>query len=273
MSERDIVFRVRRFRPGRDDAPVWERFEVPVHAGMTVLQGLMQIRENQDATLSWRSSCRMGVCGSCAMVVNGRPRLACNTQVRDVSDTELRVAPLTNFRLIKDLVTDLSPMFEKHRSLSPFVVRSKPAEVDAGEGEFIQSREQLTRFLQFSYCIKCGACMSACPTLAMDARFLGPMPLAAAHRYNADTRDQGFQKRRDTLAGQHAIWHCHYAGECSRVCPKGVDPARAIQLMKGQLVRDALGLGRSREGARRVTGPAEPERARDIPKAPPYTAR
>jgi succinate dehydrogenase / fumarate reductase iron-sulfur subunit len=209
---------------------------------MTVLDGLLQIRESQDASLAWRFSCRMGVCGSCAMNVNGRPRLACNTQIRDVSRAEIRVAPLGNFPIIKDLVTGFDAMFERHTELAPYITRNDTKELEAPSGEFRQTPEELTRFLQFSGCIKCGACMAACPRVASDVRFFGPMPLTAAHRYNTDNRDDGFSTRKLRMQHRHAAEHCHYAGECSRVCPKGVDPARALQLLRRDLLLDWLGL-------------------------------
>ena len=230
----EIIFSIRRLYPAVDAVPHTQRFPVELHPGMTVLEGLLQIRESQDASLAWRFSCRMGVCGSCAMIVNGHPRLACNTQIQDVSREEVRLAPLANYPVIKYLVANLDTLFEQHAALAPYIARSDSAELIAPGGEFRQTPAQLTRFLQFSGCIKCGACVAACPTVASDARFLGPMSLTAAHRYNADNRDEGFATRKRRMQPRHAVEHCHYAGECSRVCPKGVDPAKAIQIDSGQ---------------------------------------
>ena len=123
---RDILFRVRRFDPGRDAEPYYQDFTVPVPPGMVVLEGLWWIKENLDATLSWRASCRMGVCGSCAMLVNGRPTLACNTQVLDVAERMLLLAPLPNFDIIRDLVPDLAPMLEgSTREVSSYASRQR----------------------------------------------------------------------------------------------------------------------------------------------------
>jgi succinate dehydrogenase / fumarate reductase iron-sulfur subunit len=229
-------FTIRRYHPESGRGPYWQDFEVTVHPGMTVLEALHQIREGQDPTLVWRSSCRMGVCGSCGMVMNGVPRLACNTQVLDVSRSELRLEALWNLDIIRDLVADSSAVFAKHRSVKPYLMRDDEAEADDVREELRQTPEQLTEYLQFSYCMKCGLCMAACPTLATHSGYLGPMPLAAAQRYSADSRDQGFAQRRDTVEGDGGVFHCHYAGECSRVCPRGVDPARALQLLKRRLV-------------------------------------
>jgi succinate dehydrogenase / fumarate reductase iron-sulfur subunit len=170
------------------------------------------------------------------MVINGAPRLACSTQVLDVSRETLRVEPLWNFDIVKDLVADQTPMFAKHASVRPYLVRHDAGEIEQAETEYRQSPEELIEYLQFSYCIKCGLCLAACPTVATDAGYLGPMPLTAARRYNADSRDQGFVQRLGLLEAAGGAFHCHYAGECSRACPKGVDPARAVQLLKRSLL-------------------------------------
>jgi len=269
----DITVYLRRYNPERDARPRWQRYALRVLPGMTVLDGLHEIQEKQDATLSFRFSCRMGVCGSCAMMINGLPALACNTQIAQVADRTLALAPLPNFDIIKDLVPDLSPMFRKHTALHPYIERDDVGELENPSGEFYQSPEELTRYLQFAYCIKCGSCMAACPTLATDPEYSGPMPLAQAHRYNNDSRDAGFHGRKMVAGAGHGAFRCHYAGECSHVCPKGVDPARALQLMKRDLVLDYLRLKRRRTPAA-VQGPArDAQRLPDIPSAPPFTVR
>ena len=237
-EDRSVEIRVsiRRFDPERDARPRWQEFSVTARPGMTVLEALQRIREDQDATLAWRASCRMGVCGACGMVINGTPRLACSTQALEVSRERLRVEPLWNFDVIKDLVADQAPMFDKHAAVQPYLLRRDAGEIDRAEAEYRQSPASLVDYLQFSYCIKCALCLAACPTVATDAGYLGPMPLTAAQRYNADSRDQGFAQRLSHLEAPGGAFSCHYAGECSRVCPKGVDPARAIQLLKRSLL-------------------------------------
>ncbi|MBT8135540.1 MAG: succinate dehydrogenase/fumarate reductase iron-sulfur subunit [Gammaproteobacteria bacterium] len=236
------IFRIRRYRPGQQET-WWQDFTIETHTGMTILEGLQQIREKQDASLSWRHSCRMGVCGSCGMVMNGQPGLACNTQIHAVKDDLVRLEALWNFPVAKDLVSDLTSMFDRHTAIGPYLRRDHDAA--RPRSELKQSPAELDDYLQFTSCIKCGVCMAACPTLASDAGFLGPMPLTAAHRYNSDSRDAGFAQRKETMAQHHGVTHCHYAAECSRSCPKGVDPARAIQLMKRDLVADMLGVRRN----------------------------
>jgi succinate dehydrogenase / fumarate reductase, iron-sulfur subunit len=245
----EVTYRLRRYEPGTDRRPRWEEHRIELTPGMTVLDGLWKVKEVHAPTLAWRSSCRMGICGSCGMLINGRPRLACNTQVTELASDVVTVAALPNFGTIKDLVPDLFPMFEAHRELMPYLLREDVAEQDEPTREYRQTPEELERYLQFSYCIKCGCCMAACPTVATDPVYAGPMPLGQAHRYNGDTRDGGFARRRETLAGGSGPWRCHFAGECSRVCPKGVDPAKAIQLMKRDMVTDLLRLRRRRAPA------------------------
>jgi succinate dehydrogenase / fumarate reductase iron-sulfur subunit len=272
---RTVTFLVRRYDPARAAPPRWERFAVQAETGMTVLDGLNRIKETLDATLVWRSSCRMGICGSCAMLIQGRPGLACNTQVRDVAERgALTVAPLPNFEIIRDLVPDLASLFEKHRSLSPFLVRpGEEAELERPTGEFAQTPEELLGILQFTSCIKCGACMAACPTLATDPEYLGPMPLAQAYRYCGDVRDGGWSARAAVAGRRHGAFSCHFAGECSSVCPKGVDPARAIQLLKRRLVFGWLRLWRPPAPSGCLGRPEHAEKRADVPAAPARTVK
>lgn len=266
-----IVFRIRRFAPGRDKEPVWKEYPIAYEAGMTVLDGLWKVKETSDPTLAWRASCRMGVCGSCGMLINGKAGLGCNTQISELGTSVVTVAPLANFPIVRDLVPDLRPLFDAHTALSPYIIRAEDAEQEEPTREYYQSSEEMETYLQFSYCIKCACCMAACPTCATDPVYSGPVALAQAQRYNSDTRDDGFEVRKEVLAGEAGPWRCHFAGECSRVCPKGVDPAKAIQLMKRQLVGDALGLRKKRSPAGLVEKPEGIERRPDIPDAPAPT--
>ena len=267
----EVVFRIRRFDPTTDAEPHWEDYRFPCPPGTTVLEGLKIIKEKLSPTLAWRSSCRMGVCGSCGMFINGSPRLACNTQVSELGGSLITVAPLPNFNMIRDLVPDLVPMIQAHVETMPYLIRDDTAELAQPTGEYWQSPHQLEQYLEFSYCIKCGCCMAACPTYATDPDYAGPMPLAQAHRYNSDSRDGGFDARKALLSGGRGPWRCHFAGECSRVCPKGVDPARAIQLMKRQLVFEYLRLWKQPCPAGLAKPPAGVKRRDGIPEAPPRT--
>ena len=268
---REVTFHVWRYDPEKDARPHPVSYRVPVHAGMTVLEGLHYIKQHLDQGLAWRYSCRMGICGSCAVLLDGMPALACNTQIADVANGELTLAPLPNFPVIRDLVPDLMPMLEKHRAVMPFIQRESEAEINDPQGEFYQSPEDLEEYLQFSFCIKCGCCMAACPTLATDLHYLGPMPLAQAYRYNNDTRDGSSEARSDVAGSPRGAFRCHYAGECSRACPKGVDPAKAIQHLKRQLVLSYLHLSKKKQPSVKQGAPVHAERKPDIPAAPPYT--
>ena len=243
-----IVFEVLRYNPETDKKPAVQEFKVPVTKGMTVLDGLTWIKEHLDSTLAWRSSCRMGVCGSCAMFINGLPRLACNNQILHLTDKRIVVKPLPNFDIVRDLVPDLDGFFEKHSNVKPWLIRKEIEEQNNPTAEYFQSQEELVNYIQFAYCIKCGACLSACPTVATDDRFLGPQALAQAWRYMADSRDEGDLDREDPVYSRKGAYSCHFAGACSEACPKGVDPAFAIQLLKKHRFCKTLGGCKESEG-------------------------
>jgi len=275
MSEAGVLktvnFEVLRYNPGQDAAPRIERYAVPVTKGMTVLDGLTWIKERQDRTLSWRSSCRMGVCGSCGMFINGLPRLACNNQIVHLHSDTVVIKPLPNFDIVRDLVPDLQGLFDRHRSVKPYLIRRDLAEQDLPTGEYFQSDEELVRYIQFAYCIKCGLCLAACPTVATSDGYAGPQALTQGWRYTSDSRDEGAAEREPALLDKHGVYRCHFAGACSQVCPKGVDPALAIQMAKRDAFVRSFGLGRKRP-ATSVAPKVETWTPRtDIPKAPPPT--
>ncbi len=270
---RTVTFRIKRFDPTRDASPRWGTCELQVAEGMTVLEALHAIKEDHDGSLAWRASCRMGVCGSCGMFINGMPRLACQTQVLHLESDVVEVAPLPNFPTIRDLVPDLTPLLDHHAAVRPHLLRDDVDHMAEPEGEFIQSPEERERFDQFTYCIKCGVCLSACPTVATDGDFLGPQALAQAFRYTTDSRDDGFVRRLNALDRFHGPYQCHLAGACTDACPKGVDPALGIQLLKRELVLDVLGLRRGRQPARAVRLRADHVPNEKIPQPPPRTVK
>jgi succinate dehydrogenase / fumarate reductase iron-sulfur subunit len=231
---RDLKLVVQRFNPTLEEKPRMVEYSVPWKEGMTVLDAVLHARDYIDHSIALRFSCRQASCGSCAMKINGRPRLACYTQVEEAGGGggKVMVQPMDNFEIIKDLVTDLDSFFVKHKSVSPFLVRSDVNELENPRAEFVMKPEELEKVLQFTYCIKCGLCTSACPTVATDSKFPGPQALAQAYRYLADERDEGGAQRIEALDTAHGVWRCHFAGTCSSVCPKGVDPALGIQLLK-----------------------------------------
>ncbi len=222
-------FEILRYRPEQDDEPVFETYEVPCMPDWVVLDALNAIKDDVDPTLSHRWSCRMGVCGSCGMLVNGRPLLTCNAFVRDYEGT-IRVEALSNFPIVRDLIVELDDFVQKIQSVKPWIVRK--IEKDVADGAYQQSPEQLEEFKQFSMCINCALCYAACPVLANEPEFVGPAAIALGHRYNLDSRDEGNADRYDAIHGHDGVWACSYANECSQVCPKHVDPAMAIQQAK-----------------------------------------
>jgi succinate dehydrogenase / fumarate reductase iron-sulfur subunit len=274
-QDSDIImtarFEVLRYNPERDKAPHLREYSVPVTKGMTVLDGLHWIKEHKDHTLSWRSSCRMGVCGSCGMFINGMPRLACNNQIVHLHSDHIIIKPLPNFDIIRDLVPDLESLFNKHRSVKPYLIRKDSEEQNLPTGEFFQSTEELVNYIQFAYCIKCGLCMAACPTVATSENYTGPQALTQGWRYTSDSRDEGAPERAEELYSSHGVYRCHFAGACSQVCPKGVDPALAIQMAKRDAFLKAFGSRKQRQ-ATSVAPPLEnwvPKA--EIPKAPEPT--
>jgi succinate dehydrogenase / fumarate reductase, iron-sulfur subunit len=269
QGRRTITVHVLRYDPRRDSAPRTQQYNIQVEKGITVLDGLQIIKQTQDPTVGYRFSCRMGICGSCGMLINGVPGLACNTQILDVTETALTLAPLPNFTLIRDLVADLVPMFGVLKELHPYIVRTDVEEMENPSMEYFQTPHQLEEYLQFTYCIKCGSCMAACPTMATDKEYPGPMPLTQVYRYNTDSRDDAGDMRRELVSSCHGIFNCHYAAECSNVCPKGVDPARAIQLMKKDLVLRYFNLAK-KKCAGLCKAPVKSDYKPKI-EAPPFT--
>jgi fumarate reductase iron-sulfur subunit len=226
----DITLNVMRYDPVKDEKPHFQEYTIPYSDDMVVLDALNQIKNHVDGTLTYRWSCRMGICGSCGMSVNGTPKLTCSAFLRDYYPGPVRVEPLDNFPIIRDLVIDMGDFMEKLVEVKPWIVRQLEAPLAAGA--HLQTPDEVDSYRQFSQCINCMLCYAACPVYALDSRFLGPAAIALARRYNLDSRDQGAAERLPYVASSEGIWECTYVGECSVVCPKGVDPAKAIQQTK-----------------------------------------
>ena len=222
-----ITLRVRRSENDRFD-----EFKVPVQKWTTVLECILHAKHHIDHSIAVRYSCRQATCGSCGMKINGKPSLACFTKVSEVGSDTITVEPMNNFPVIRDLAVRFDRLFENHRKMAPYIETAPPE----GGKRHVQSPEQLEEFIQFANCIKCGLCNSACPTMATDTSFVGPQALAQAYRYVADSRDTSKDKRLRVIDDSHGIWRCHFAGSCSQVCPKGVDPAMGIQLLRGYML-------------------------------------
>src|SRR6059036_3647586 len=230
MSEPTVTLKVTRYRPGKDSVPTLQSYSAPYREDWVVLDALNHIKDHIDGTLSYRWSCRMGVCGSCGMMVNGVPKLTCAAFLRDYRPGPIRVGPLANFPVIRDLVIALDDFMEKLRRVKPWIIRA--VEKPVADGEYLQTPAQLYAYKQFSMCINCMLCYAACPVYGLDPKFMGPAAIALAQRYNLDTRDQGTRERLEILSEHDGIWQCTFVGECTKVCPKHVDPAGAIQQYK-----------------------------------------
>ncbi|KAF6243457.1 succinate dehydrogenase iron-sulfur subunit [Nitrosopumilus sp. b1] len=230
-----ITLRVARINPNTDNEKKFMDFQIPVQKWTTVLEAILEAKKYFDHSIAVRYSCRQATCGSCGMVINGKPRLACFTKISELNSNVVTVEPMNNFPIIRDLTVGFDRMFANHKKVKPFMINDE-TEVTDRTKEHIQTPEELEKFIQFAGCIKCGLCNSACPTMTMDSSFVGPQALAQAYRYVADNRDKGKNDRLKVIDESHGIWRCHFAGSCSQVCPKGVDPAMGIQLLRGYLL-------------------------------------
>ena len=195
-----------------------------------MLDGLNHVKDQIDGTLSFRWSCRMGICGSCGMTVNGEPKLTCATFLADYAPGPVQVEPLRNFPVIRDLIVDIGDFMRKLVRVKPWIVRA--AEKPLSQGEYLQTPQEMDEYKQFSMCINCMLCYSACPIYGLDPKFIGPAAIALAQRYNLDSRDEGAAERLEVLSEHEGIWGCTFVGECTKVCPKNVNPAGAIQRYK-----------------------------------------
>ena len=237
MADR-ITLQVVRYRPEQEAEPTYQEYEVPCRKDWVVLDGLNYVKDQLDGSLSYRWSCRMGICGSCGMTVNGEPKLTCATFLADYAPRPVRVEPLWNFPVVRDLVVEIGDFMRKLTSVKPWIIRKEDRPLS--EGEYRQTPQEMDEYKQFSMCINCMLCYAACPIYALDPKFIGPAAIALAQRYNLDSRDQGAKERMEILSEHEGIWGCTFVGECTKACPKNVDPAGAIQRYKLNAALDSL---------------------------------
>jgi fumarate reductase iron-sulfur subunit len=226
-----IQLTVSRYRPEEESEPTFQSYDVPYNEDWVLLDALNHVKDELDGSLTYRWSCRMGVCGSCGMMVNGVPKLTCAVPLTDYRPSEpVRIEPLQFFPVIRDLVVDITSFLGKLSHVKPWIIRG---DVEATEvAEYRQTPAELDAYKQFSMCINCMLCYSACPVVGLEPEFAGPAAIALAQRYNLDSRDSGAAERQDILNEHEGLWGCTFFGECTEVCPKNVDPAGAIQLYK-----------------------------------------
>ncbi len=233
--------RVYREKPGLS-APHFETFEVPAEAGATVLDALLWIRRRRDPSLMLRHSCLHASCGTCGMRIAGREALACVTFLDELGSGEVTVEPLANFPLVGDLVVDMEPSYARLRAIGRPLVRE--SELSPGS----RPAEGIAVAARFEDCIECGLCLSACPIVATDPRYLGPAGLAAAWRRVVEPRGLPVGPVLALADDDQGVWRCHTAWECSEACPSNVDPAGSIMRLRRTVVADRRRDGTSEVG-------------------------
>ena len=226
-----VDVRILRFDPERDPAPHWEGYTVQSEPMDRVLDLLHKVKYEQDGTLTFRRSCAHGVCGSDAMLINGRNRLACKIRVEQLG-RRITVAPLPGLPVVKDLVVDMDGFFAKYRSVNPFLVTETPPPAR----ERLQSQAERARFDDTTKCILCGACTSSCPSFWAQPGYVGPAAIVNAHRFIFDSRDEGAEERLEILADKDGVWRCRTIFNCVDACPRGINITRAILEVSSAIV-------------------------------------
>jgi len=222
-----VTLRIYRYNPEEDRRPHYQTFQVEAEPTDQVLDLLNRIKWEQDGSLSYRRSCAHGVCGSCAMRINGINRLACKLLVRDVGE-KITVEPLLGMRVIKDLIVDMEPFFEHYRSVRPYLINDEPPPAQ----ERYQSVEQRARFDDTTKCILCAACTTACPSFWASEQYIGPAAMVQAHRFIFDSRDRAAVERLQLLNNRMGIWRCHDIFNCTDACPREIEITKAIGELK-----------------------------------------
>jgi succinate dehydrogenase / fumarate reductase iron-sulfur subunit len=233
ITPSDVTFKIRRFIPELDESPHWEEYVVSVYPTDRILDALGKIKGEQDGTLTYRRSCGHGICGSDAMRINGRNRLACKTLIKDLdTSSPITVEAIKGLPLEKDLVVDMEPFFAAYRDVMPFLV---PEGHDPTR-ERLQSAEDRARFDDTTKCILCAACTTSCPVFWTDGQYFGPAAIVAAHRFIFDSRDAAAEKRLEILNEREGVWRCRTTFNCTEACPRGIEVTKAIQEVKRALI-------------------------------------
>jgi succinate dehydrogenase / fumarate reductase, iron-sulfur subunit len=221
----DVELRIRRFNPETDESPHWETYTLAAEPTDRVLDLLHQVKWYQDGTLTFRRSCAHGVCGSDAMVINGRNRLACETLVKDTGN-KISVEALRAVPLVKDLLVDMDGFMDKYKQVMPFLVNDEPTPADGKERR--QSQAERERYDDTTKCILCAACTTACPVFWTNPDYVGPAAIVNAHRFIFDSRDQAHEERLEIMADADGVWRCRTVFNCVEACPRGINVTGAI---------------------------------------------
>ena len=228
-----VKLSIRRFDPEQSEEASWEEFEVEMHSTDRVLDALHKIKWEQDGTLTFRRSCAHGVCGSDAVRINGRNRLACKTLIKDLDiNSTITIEPIKGLPVEKDLVVDMNPFYQAYRDINPFLVAN-----DKPEKERLQSPEDRARYDDTTKCILCAACTTSCPVFWTDGQYFGPAAIVNAHRFIFDSRDEEAEVRLDILNDKEGVWRCRTTFNCTEACPRGIEVTKAIAEVKQAILR------------------------------------
>ncbi|MCU1419818.1 MAG: succinate dehydrogenase iron-sulfur subunit [Homoserinimonas sp.] len=231
----NVTLIIRRFDPEVDAEPRWQDFDVEMYATDRVLDALHKIKWDQDGSLTFRRSCAHGICGSDAMRINGRNRLACKTLIKDLDISKpIYVEAIKGLPLEKDLIVDMEPFFDSLKDVQPFLIAN--SKVEKGK-ERTQSVAERARFDDTTKCILCAACTSSCPVFWTDGQYFGPAAIVNAHRFIFDSRDEGSEVRLDILNDKEGVWRCRTTFNCSEACPRGIQVTTAIKEVKQAIMR------------------------------------
>ncbi|WP_423447707.1 succinate dehydrogenase iron-sulfur subunit [Kocuria sp. KSNUG] len=233
----DVVLRVRRYNPEFETEAHWDEWPLTMYGTDRVLDALHKVKWELDGSLSFRRSCAHGVCGSDAMRINGRNRLACKTLLKDLDLSKpILVEPIKGLPCEKDLIVDMEPFFQSYREIMPFLVN----EDHTPTGERFQSQEDRERFDDTTKCILCAACTSSCPVFWTDGQYFGPAAIVNAHRFIFDSRDQAGDMRLEILNDKEGVWRCRTTFNCTEACPRGIQVTKAIAEVKKAVFASAL---------------------------------
>jgi succinate dehydrogenase / fumarate reductase iron-sulfur subunit len=235
MKVKKYIYKIKRFNPEKDKKSYFETLSLEMEEGFRVLDGLIKIKDEIDGTLAFRRSCVHGICGSCAMKINGINRLACQTLLKDMPET-VKVEPLPAFEPVKDLIVDMEPFFQKNEYVMPYLINDEPVP----EKERLQSQEEQSTLIESVSCILCASCTSSCPQYWSDKSYLGPSALLKSYRFIFDSRDKAFDKRIPLINQPSGIWRCHNIFNCTEVCPKEIKVTQHIVDLKKLVVKKKL---------------------------------
>jgi succinate dehydrogenase / fumarate reductase iron-sulfur subunit len=222
-----VRIKIKRYQPDLDAKPRWQGFAVDVEPQDRLLDALNKIKWEQDGTLTFRRSCAHGVCGSDAMRINGRNRLACKVLMKDLGST-ITVEPMLGFAVIRDLVVDMDDFFYKYEKVKPYLINDEPAP----RTERLQSPVDRERYDNTTKCILCGACTGSCPSVWANREWVGPASIVNAHRFIFDSRDRAAADRLDILSDRTGVWRCRTIFNCTEACPRGIHVTQAIEEVK-----------------------------------------